>query len=67
VWVELAGTARRILELDPASFVPRPRVSASVVCIDVDPHSPLKSIDTRALERLLRAGFGQRRFRRKST
>jgi 16S rRNA (adenine1518-N6/adenine1519-N6)-dimethyltransferase len=61
VWCELAGQARRLLEVSPAAFRPQPRVWSTVIVIDFDPHGQLQAADDRLFEQVVRAAFGQRR------
>ena len=52
--------ARRLFDIAPASFVPPPRVTSTLVSL-VPRERPLAAADPVALERVLAAAFGQRR------
>ena len=64
VLVERAGAAELVDEVGPAVFFPRPEVESAVVRIDRHRPGAEPGLDDSAearFERLLRAGFGQRR------
>ncbi len=60
VKVSYWATARSVMTVAPDVFLPRPRVSSSVVEITRRPE-PTVTVDPEAMFKLVRAGFGQRR------
>jgi 16S rRNA (adenine1518-N6/adenine1519-N6)-dimethyltransferase len=51
---------RRLFDVPPGAFVPRPKVTSSLVRLVPRPH-PLAAAEPAALERVAAAAFGQRR------
>lgn len=61
VWADLAGQAKLLMELSPASFSPQPHVYSTIIQLDVDSTGPLSKYPFKLVEELLRAAFHQRR------
>lgn len=60
VWVRAFGEAKRLFKIPPSAYRPRPRVQSAAVRVDrVEGRAPL--VRGGLLERVVRAGFGQRR------
>jgi 16S rRNA (adenine1518-N6/adenine1519-N6)-dimethyltransferase len=60
VYARLWTRARRVLELSPEEFSPRPRVRSSFLVFEPRPDAPPVA-DPELLRRVVRAAFGQRR------
>ncbi len=60
VYARLWTRARRVLELSPEEFSPRPKVRSSFVVFEPRPDAPAVA-DPELLRRVVRAAFGQRR------
>ena len=55
------GDTRRLFTVPPGCFLPAPKVSSSVVRIDLPPKNPISVSDSALLMRLIHAAFEQRR------
>ena len=55
------GDTRRLFTVPPGCFLPAPKVSSSVVRIDLPPKNPIAVSDPSLLMRLIHAAFEQRR------
>ena len=55
------GDTRRLFTVPPGCFLPAPKVSSSVVRIDLPPKEPITVSDEKLLMRLIHAAFEQRR------
>jgi 16S rRNA (adenine1518-N6/adenine1519-N6)-dimethyltransferase len=55
------GDVRRLFTVPPGCFLPAPKVSSSVVRIDLPPKDPISVCDETLLMRLIHAAFEQRR------
>ncbi len=57
------GTAKKLFSVSPGSFLPAPKVSSTVIKIDIYPSNarPLKPKDEKLMFRLVAAAFAQRR------
>jgi 16S rRNA (adenine1518-N6/adenine1519-N6)-dimethyltransferase len=60
VLVTARAAVRRLGTLKPGAFMPSPRVESSFVGVELRP-APLSAAGMAALERVVRAAFGQRR------
>lgn len=50
-----------LFDVPPESFMPRPRVTSTVIRLDIRPEPPVSGCDEKLLFRLIRAAFNQRR------
>jgi len=61
VMLQLRCTVEPLLHVPPGAFRPPPKVDSAIVRLTPLPASALPDIDPRALDRVVRAAFGQRR------
>lgn len=61
VMVNYCADVLKLQELKSAAFYPKPKIDSAVIEIRFRPPSPIPAADEKALFRLVRAAFGQRR------